>query len=92
MIEEKYNEIQDLKERIAQLDIVKKHMIGLFSNKPFRVKIKTEVFGHISEDVIPFLNSKIETESHRLNNEDSEYILKSIDDKTDELKLKFESL
>lgn len=88
MTPEKFEELEELKYRIKQLEMLRDYLLHLFEGRIFEIKIETKALGHSS--TIPIWESP-QYPKLRQENEDSEFVIKALQIRIDELKSKFEA-
>lgn len=92
MTEEVFKQVLDLKDRIRQLEMVKKYMERFFECKPFSIAIDVSIYGQTKSDIVSDINGRHETENLQMNTEDSLVIIKAINSRIVELKREIELL
>lgn len=92
MTEEVFSQVLELKDRIRQLEMVKKYMERFFECKPYSIAVDISIYGQTRSDIFNDLNGRMETENLQMNTEDSLVIIKAINSRIVELKREIELL
>lgn len=92
MTEEVFKQVLDLKDRIRQLEMVKKYMERFFECKPFSIAVDVSIYGQSKSDIFSDLNGRPQIDDFKMNTDDTLVIIKAINSRIVELKREIELL
>ena len=90
MTAQEYHQLKQFENRIVQLKLLKQYMETFLKCQPVHIEVHVSVLGHETKNIIPYLNDRITTEGHFLEeSDDAKYIIQSLQARIDDLEKEF---